>query len=403
MSKKAVIYGAGNIGRGFIGQLFYESGYEIVFIDVDKALIEQLNSAGEYPIKFTDGGGITVKNVSGIDGDNGNSGEIAENIALADIMAVSVGANVLKHIMQPIASGINKRLTVDYRPLQIILCENLIGAGQIMRDGVREYISEELQTMYDEKIGFAEASVGRTVPNQTDEMKAGNPLRIVAESYSHLPVDKDGFRGEIPEIKDMISYSPFEYFIRRKLYLHNMGHALCAYLGDIAGYEYIWQAVRDRYIELIVRKTMQCSALALSVIYAADMRELSEYIENLVHRFGDEALGDTVKRVGNDLKRKLAPSDRIMGTRMICTETGISTRYICLAVAAAVNFKGDKLSGGALEDILREAGSLDLLENHENLGHLGDSEDFALVKRYDGLIKSGASMRELYEAVGCKD
>jgi len=229
-------------------------------------------------------------------------------------------------------------------------------------------------------------------------MKAGNPLRIVAESYSHLPVDKDGFRGEIPEIKNMAAYSPFEYFIRRKLYLHNMGHAICAYLGDIAGYEYIWQAVRDPYIKLIVSKTMQCSALALSAIYGADMRELNEYIENLIYRFGDEALGDTVKRVGNDLKRKLAPNDRIMGARMICKETGVSTRCICLAIAAAVNFKGDKLSGGTLEDILREAGSLDLLENHANLQDSGDFlGDFALVRRYDRLIKNGASMRELYE------
>ena len=390
MSKKAVIYGAGNIGRGLVGQLFYESGYESVFIDIDKALIEQLNAIGEYPIKFTDGGEIIVKNVSGIDGSAENIEQVAEVIAQADIMAISVGANVLKHIMQPIAIGINKRLAASTHAFNIILCENLIGVGKIMRDGVREYISEDLRAAYDEKIGFAEASVGRTVPNQTDEMKSGNPLRIVAESYSHLPVDKDGFRGEIPDIEHMTSYSPFEYFIRRKLYLHNMAHALCAYLGDIAGYEYIWQAIRDPYIELIVSKTMQRSAFALSKLYSADMRELSEYIENLIHRFGDKALGDTVKRVGNDLKRKLSPTDRIMGARMICLETGVSTDYICLAIAAAANFKGDKLSGSALEDILREATSLDLLNN---------SEDYALVQQYDKLIKSGASMQELYEAV----
>ena len=390
MSKKAVIYGAGNIGRGFVAQLFYESSYESVFIDIDKELIDQLNTVGEYPIKFTDGGEIIIKNVSGIDGSAENAEQVADMIAQSDIMAVSVGAGVLKYIMQPIAVGINKRLASSIRPLQIILCENLIGAGKIMRDGVREYINKDLQAVYDEKIGFAEASVGRTVPNQADEMKAGNPLRIVAESYSHLPVDKDGFRDEIPDIKHMTAYSPFEYFIRRKLYLHNMAHALCAYLGDIAGYEYIWQAIRDPYIELIVNKTMQRSALALSKLYSADMRELSEYTENLIHRFGDKALGDTVKRVGNDLKRKLSPTDRIMGARMICIETDVSTDYICLAIAAAVNFKGDKLSGNVLEDILREASSLDLLEN---------SEDFALVKQYDKLIKSGASMQELYETV----
>lgn len=391
--KKAVIYGGGNIGRGFIGQLFYESGYRTAFVDIDKALIGQLNKAGEYPLKFTDsvgaGSEIVVKNVRGIDGSAENIDEVAEAVSQADIMAASVGAGVLKFIMQPIAAGINKRFAGENaRPLNIILCENLIGADKIMREGVREYIHEDFQALYDGQIGFVEASVGRTVPTQTDEMKAGNPLRIVAESYKSLPVDRAGFKGEVPEIAGMTAYTPFEYFIRRKLYLHNMGHAVCAYLGDIFGYEYIWQAVQDPYIELIASKIMQRSALALASIYQADMRDLSRYIENLIYRFGDKALGDTVKRVGNDLKRKLAPNDRIIGAYKICAETGVPVNYLCLAIAAAVNFKGDKLSG-SLEHILNEAGSFDLIVG----------EDFALVQKYDGIIKGGADIRELFDAV----
>jgi mannitol-1-phosphate 5-dehydrogenase len=50
--KKAVMYGAGNIGRGFIGQLFSESGYHVVFIDIADSVVDRLNKDGCYPVKF---------------------------------------------------------------------------------------------------------------------------------------------------------------------------------------------------------------------------------------------------------------------------------------------------------------------------------------------------------------
>ena len=383
--KKAVVYGAGNIGRGFIGRLFYESGYSIAFIDINKELVRMLNQAREYPVRFAEGGEIIIKNVRAIDGENHD--EAAGALAEADIMAVSVGADILKYIMEPVASGINKRFSNNnLQPLNIILCENLIGADKIMRDGVREYIN--FKNLYDDKIGFIESSVGAMAPNQTDEMRAGNPLRIVCENYSALPVNKDGFKGEAPEITGMTAHAPFDFFIRRKLFIHNLGHAACAYLGSICGHDYIWQAVREPYIELIITKIMQRSALALAKIYHADMLELNAYLENLIYRFGNKALGDTVNRVGGGLKRKLSPGDRIAGAYKICLETGVPAHYICLAVAAAVNFNGDKLSGAILDNMLKEAGSLDLFAGN-----------FTLVKRYDELIKSGAGIRELFDAV----
>ena len=395
--KQAVIYGAGNIGRGFAGQLFYESGYETAFIDVNKDLINLLSEKKEYPIKFVDNESeseIIIKNVRGIDGSPENLPEVADAISKTDIMATAVGANILKFIMRPIASGINKRFSDgNFAPLNIILCENLIGADKIMRGGILEYIDDEFKELYEEKIGFAEASVGRMVPIQTDEMKSGNPLRIVCENYKYLYVNKDGFRGEVPEIKNIIAYSPFEYYIERKLFIHNMGHAVCAYLGDLRfstfGYDFIWQAIENPHIKEITKKAMHYSALALSKKYNANIDDLNEHIDDLLCRFANRTLGDTVKRVGNDLKRKLSPDDRIIGVYKMCIEYNLPVKYICLAIAAAVNFKGDKLSGKSLEEILKEAGSYDLL--------VENPDSFALVTQFDKAIKSGTSLKDLVE------
>ena len=394
--KQAVIYGAGNIGRGFIGQLFYESGYEIVFIDVNKNLINLLNERKEYPIKFAGEDNfqseIIIKNIKALDAssDNINSlTEIARVISKADIMAVSVGVNILKLITQAVANGINKRFgDKNFKELNIIICENLINAAQIMRDGVSEYINPEYKNLYNERIGFVQASVERAVPIQTDETKDGDPLRIAADDYKYLYADKNAFKGEIPEIKNIIARSPFEYYIKRKLYVHNMGHALCAYLGDIANCEYIWQAIENPRIKKITEEAMRCSGTALEKIYG---QSDGDYTDDLLKRFANKSLGDTVLRVGVDLKRKLSPNDRIVGVYEMCITHSLPVKYMCLAIAAAANFKGDKLSGQSLEEILKQAGSYDYISKNPG--------SFSQIINYDKAIKSGESIDYLFNRI----
>ena len=393
--KQALIYGAGNIGRGFIGQLLYEGGYEIAFIDVNSELINLLNEKGEYPIKLVENDSaneITIKNICGIDGSPENLCEVEEAISKADIMATAVGVNILKFIMKPIAVGINKRFAdLNHAPLNIILCENMIGAGKYMREGIGAHIADEFKDLYEEKIGIVEASVGRMVPVQTEQMKAGNPLRIVTETYNKLYINKEACRGEIPKIENIIPHSPFEYYIERKLYIHNMAHAVCAYLGDIAKYEYVWQAIADLYIKEVAAGAMRNSGMALKRIYGEfDFG----YIDEVIARLKNKALGDTTARVGADIKRKLGPTDRLIGVYKICAENDLPVNFICFVIAAAVNFKGDKQSeqnGQSLEEILKEAGSYDIIAARP--------DDLALVKKFDRAIKSGADIKELFEMV----
>jgi len=390
--KKAVIYGAGNIGRGFIGQLFFESGYETAFIDVNKELVNLLNEKREYPIRFVDNNStseIIIKNIRGIDGSPENMLEVADAISKADIMATAVGVNILKFIAKPLAGGINKRFAdKNFAPLNIILCENMIKAGKYVREMVFEHIAENHKDLYCEKIGISEASVGRMVPIQTEQMKNGDPLRIVTENYKKLYADKEAFKGKIPEIENIIVYSPFEYYIERKLYVHNMAHAACAYLGNIAGCEYIWQAIENPCIKKATANAMRLAATALKQIYGEfDFG----YVDELIPRLANKALGDTVARVGADLKRKLSPGDRIFGAYKICVEQNLPVGVFCLAIAAAANFKGDKLSGQNAEYMLKEAGSYEILAKCPG--------DFALVKNLDSAIKSGAQIKELCEMI----
>ena len=121
--KKALMYGAGNIGRGFIGQLLFQAGYSVGFVDVNKDLLNTLNTEKQYPVRILKGDSfdeVMVQNVYGIDGSDIDA--VANAIAEADICATAVGVNVLKFIVKPVKEGIVRRFTTgNKQPLDIII------------------------------------------------------------------------------------------------------------------------------------------------------------------------------------------------------------------------------------------------------------------------------------------
>ena len=334
---KAVMYGGGNIGRGFIGALLSNSGYEVAFVDVVDDVINALNKDHTYPIRIIKGDShedIDVKNVSAVDGKDPVA--VAEAIATADIMATAVGVNVLKFIIPNIVAGLRLRKERSLPPFNIIICENLNDANKIIEGMIKEQLTEEEIEWFDENIGLVEAAIGRTVPVQTEEMKDGNPLRVCVESYGYLPVDKEAFKGEIPEIKNMVPFAPFDFFIKRKLFLHNMGHAITAYLGDLLGIEYIYEAIDNDDVYIIVKGAMEESARALSKKYDVPLEDILLHRINLLDRFTNAALRDTCSRVGREPARKLSPKDRLIGSASLAYEMGVTPAYIAIGAAAGL-------------------------------------------------------------------
>jgi len=398
--KKAVMYGAGNIGRGFIGQLLSQSGYEVVFIDVNTEILEKLNNDGEYPVRILSGNlskEITVKNVRGVNGTDIE--KVAAEIATADIMATAVGVNVLPRIVKPISEGLKKRWQLgNMQPLNIIICENLMDANHYLSDLIKKELSEDEKSSFENLIGLVEASIGRMVPVMTPEMQEGNILRICVEEYSQLPVDKEAFKGEIPIIKNLLPYSPFSFYIQRKLFIHNMGHALTAYLGKQKGYTYIWEAIKDPYIKLAVFRTMQDVAIAMSKEHGIDLVVLLEHVDDLIYRFGNKQLGDTVNRVGNDTKRKLLPKDRLIGAANLCMKYSINPAGICLGIAAAIIFDKDPGSGLAgVWKIIDEKGYEGVLEGICGLEKGGLV--WEIVMEYSKRLAAGDKIEDIIESI----
>ncbi len=334
----AVMYGGGNIGRGFIGALLSQSGYRVTFIDVAEPVVKHLQEKGCYPIRYVESTGyedVLVENVTAV---NGNDMEAASDvIANCDIMATAVGARILKFIVPNIVAGLRKRWAMGDKPLNIIVCENLMDANLVVEGMIKEQLTDEEKAKFNATVGLVEASIGRMVPVQTEEMKDGEPMRVCVERYGFLPTDKAAFKGGVPEIKNMVPFEPFDFYLKRKLYIHNMGHATCAYLGDLLGLEYIYQSIDVADVRILVQNAMLESATALSAKYGVELGGIVMHITDLLHRFTNAALKDTCARVGGDPGRKLSPDDRLIGSSALALAQDITPAYIAVGAAAGLH------------------------------------------------------------------
>ena len=347
--KTAVMYGAGNIGRGFIGQIFHDSGFEVVFVDVNMDVVSSLNERGAYTQLIIDGDETEYREITGVRAVSGNSrDDVVREIAGCDILAVSVGAAVLPFIAPFLADG----LALREEPLNILVCENLAHAPDALRGYVSEHLSDSGKL---ELTGFVGTTIGRMVPVMPPEQRVEDPTLIAVERFCFLPIDGDAVVAPFPELKNTYLFTQFAFEEGKKLYIHNMGHSLAAYFGALKGYQYIWQTMDDVTIRETVQNAMNASADALARKYNKDRSDLSDYVDDLLLRFGNKGLGDTVKRVGADPMRKLAPGDRFIAAIDLCIEQGVDYSSLLSGVAAALKFNApDDPSANQLQERLRE-------------------------------------------------
>lgn len=371
MNKIAVHFGAGSIGRGFLGQLYFESGYSTVFIDVMEDVIAALNERKAYPVDIVSETGverIQIKNVSAVSGKDREAA--AAVLAQAAIASTAVGLNALPHIVPVIARAIELRFANDSAlPLDIMLCENVKNGETYMRELVKKQLPTEHHAALDEKVGFIEASIGRMVPVMTAEQRAVDPLLVCVEPYCELPVDAAGFKGTVPPIKDLKPTGNFVGYVERKLFVHNLTHATAAYLGYRKGYSYIYEAIRDDEIRALVEGAGKESCEALAKKRGLDAGELAAHVEDLIFRYHNTALADQVARVARDPLRKLGKDDRLIGSACLCVEQGVEPKHIAIATAAAILYDAEDdptvpkvretLARGGVGAVLREISGID--------------------------------------------
>lgn len=340
MRNKAVIFGAGNVGRGFLGQLFSESGFEVVFVDIDQPLIEAMRTHGAYTIRLVSNESTQEVRISPVTGMlSGDVTAVAEALSEATLGATAVGARVLPYIAPTVAAGIIRRAQKGItEPLNLIVCENLKGAAAIFRGMVEEKLDSAARDYAALHVGFVDTVIGRMVPELPAELRAQDPTLIIVEPYKELPVDRSGFVGPPPRVVGMEPNDNFGLYTARKLYLHNAGHAVLGYLGHLRGYALGYEALEDPDIRAILDGALEESLRGIVATYGADEAWLRAHVADLKGRFANRVLADPALRLARDPLRKLAPGDRLVGAARVAESAGILPAHLAFVIAAGLRF-----------------------------------------------------------------
>ena len=393
---KAVMYGAGNIGRGFIGEVLYKSGYTTTYIDVNEAVVKALNKDKKYPIYLTRSTGYSeewVGNLNAIDGRNKE--DVINAIADTDLLCTALGVNILPFVAESLAKAIELRMKKSARPLNIMICENMIGSNTYLHGLVEKYISEENKDFFENNIGFVCVSVGRVVPPTPEQFLAKNSLAVCADPYYEIPVDAKGFRPvgcEYPKINGLVPFSPFDFFIERKLLVHNMAHAMMAYVGRIKGYHFIYEISNDPEIKYFITRAMIEAGRALASRHGASCDTVMQFVEDLMPRLENELLIDSVERVGKDTKRKLGPNDRLAGSFKMVKEQGGVPAHIAIGIAAGLLF--DVPDDAAAVEVSSCAKNLGVAAALEKYSDITDKHDVQMIETFYNMFKDKASFAE---------
>ena len=279
---------------------------------------------------------MTIGHVRALDAGR-DAAQVAQALAEADIAGTSVGVGNLPPVAKSLAAGIAARAPAG-RPLDILLCENQWHAAPLMRGLIRPLLPPEVVGFFDTHIGLVETVIGRMVPAPSAAARAEDPLLLLAEPYQELPVARAMLRGPVPPILGLVAADDFDAYEARKLYLSNAGHAALAYLGWRRGHEYIWQCAGDGALTEVCAAALAESSQALSAEYGFAPDDLRAFCDDLMSRFANRALGDTVARVAADPLRKLRPADRLIGAASLCLKHGVLPIALSQVIAAALAY-----------------------------------------------------------------
>ena len=364
--KKAVHFGAGNIGRGFIGEILFENGFEIAFVDVNETIIDALNERGSYEIEIAEEGQRHIA-VSGVRGINNrlHPEVVVEAISEADLVTTAIGPNILPFIASLVAQGIEARQAAgNQAPLDVLACENMIGGSEFLYEEVKKHLSEAGLAFAQEHIGFPNAAVDRIVPAQSHE----DPLFVVVEPFNEWVVETRGMKN--PDlVLDKVHYeAELEPFIERKLFSVNSGNATSAYTGAYYGAQTILEALQNVTVKNNVEAVLAEIRSLLIAKWGFDEQALVDYHKVIISRFENPFIVDDVARVARTPIRKLGYDERFIRPIRELKERGLSYQYLLQTVAYVFAYQDETdeqsvqlqalLAEKSLEEVVKEVTGL---------------------------------------------
>ncbi|WP_057912694.1 mannitol-1-phosphate 5-dehydrogenase [Peribacillus muralis] len=330
---KALHFGAGNIGKGFIGYVLNKNGYDVCFVDINQKMVDRFNRDNSYVVELLDDS-HTVETISPVTALNSVSqeDEVIEAIVNADLITTSVGVNNLSRIASIVSKGLVKRAKENKRKIDIIANENAINSTSILKQEIEKHVTNSEMLEIHSFVGFPNSAIDRLSLSKDSEE---GEIALVEPMYEWIINKSEMVNVALPVIKGAIYVEDLKPYIERKLYIVNMGHATTAYIGFLTGKSTIQSALADPNIECFVKETLNEAVQYIIRTFDIPSGDMGVFIEKTMKRFKNKNVSDDILRVGRSPIRKIGYDERLIKPTRELFDRGLSIEYLTMAVAAA--------------------------------------------------------------------
>ena len=309
MYKKALIFGAGAIGRGFLGPLLSKLNFKLSFVDKNLDLVKKLKLRTSYKTAVTNHKKYEIINVP-ID----KSYSLNENFDISsyDIVFCCVGPKQCYEIAKKFENA-----------KTVISCENDITSV----NGLKK-LSKNKNIFF----GIPDVITSNTA---SKELLKEDELITVSEK-GFLILEKGNY--SFPKEVTQVSFKNLEIHWKCKLFIHNAPHAILSYLGAMKKYTYIHEAMADKDIQKVVLGSI--NEITDGVIRAGYVPKIfaKKYKKKEIERFKNKLLFDPINRVAREPLRKLSKNNRIILALRVAQFNKKLPRFTAMGVKAALNY-----------------------------------------------------------------
>jgi mannitol-1-phosphate 5-dehydrogenase len=320
---RIIVFGAGAAGKGLIGLLFSQAGYNVTFVDIKDDLVKQLRDAGRYQVLIHNLDGTQEE--CSVEGFHVLHARDRENIA----------RKMIPDVAQTIALGVSQcRNTGRSNPINCIACENMKNSSSTLGHQVRALLSPDERRYSEEMFAFPDCMINRVVPNPS------NALALETEDYCEWTVDAGSVKGAMPIPLRFIEFVHYQSArFDRKLMVYNGSHAACAYLGFARGHTWIHEAVADEQVVSLVRGTIDELGAVVQRLHGFSKENIEAYKRDFWLRCRNRGLRDKVVRIARQPKRKLGRRERLIGPAKLAQQYQLPHSFILRAIWAALKFR----------------------------------------------------------------
>ena len=367
MADKIVLFGAGATGRGHVGLLAWQAGFEMVFVDKKRDLVKALQEAGWYKVKLYGGPRYREINVTAYRVYYYEEREaIAQEVADAALVLTAVFDQNLPDVAKTLALAVTAcREAGRAVPLNCIACENMMDSSSTLGRHVRSHLSGKDLAYCEEYFGFPDCMISRVVPQPKPD-----PLVIVTEDYNEWTARAEAFKGEKPAALTALELVRNQTArLERKLFIHNGGHAVCGYTAFHRGHEFIHEAVKDPLVLEHVGGALDELGEIVRAKWGFSAESLDFYKQEFARRGNIAELRDEVLRVVRQPIRKLSSRERLVAPALEAEQYGLPRVWIVRGIVAALKYQhpddpqsvelAHKLEQNGLEATLEEVCDID--------------------------------------------